>query len=135
MRELGPPATEIDFDDFMATYSDTAKAKFGVISEDNRDLFWAPEECSLFHCVVKDLRMTQGIVNTFKSVFSQLDKLSRQDGRVAQVLKLQRKQRRIFFLVAKEKPYQKLTYRTLWEDLWTLRERLPCFEHLKIDPS
>lgn len=32
VRELCAPATEMGFDDFMVTYSDTAQASFGVTS-------------------------------------------------------------------------------------------------------
>lgn len=58
VKELGPPAIEIDVDHFMATYSDTAKARFDVTCEEHRDLFSLPEaeySLMLVHCVTRYL--------------------------------------------------------------------------------
>lgn len=69
VMELGPPAKEMYFDGFLATYSDPAKTRFVVTREDHRDLCTVPGEYSLPHCIARDLRMSRLIAKTFRSVF------------------------------------------------------------------
>lgn len=71
------PAPEMDFDDLMATYSVTAKARCGITREEHCDLFSVSDEYSLAHYVARDLRMIHGIADTFTSAFSQVDELRR----------------------------------------------------------
>ncbi|VEN45004.1 unnamed protein product [Callosobruchus maculatus] len=116
----------------MATHTGTAKARFGVTREEHRDLFTVPDEYALAHCVAKDLRMSRGIASEFQRLFGQVDELKRQGGRVGQVLELRSDQRRFYYLIPKEKYYQKPTYRTVWEALLDLREKLPTANVLKL---
>ncbi|VEN43885.1 unnamed protein product [Callosobruchus maculatus] len=65
-------------------------------------------------------------------LFGQVDELKRQGGRVGQVLELRSGQRRLYYLISKEKSYQKPTYRTVWEALLDLREKLLTANVLKL---
>ncbi|VEN45007.1 unnamed protein product [Callosobruchus maculatus] len=114
VRELQQLHPELNFEDFVATHTGTAKARFGVTREEHRDLFTVPDEYALAHCVARDLRMSRGIASELQRLFGQVDELKRQGGRVGQVLELRSDQRRLYYLISKEKSYQKPTYRTVW---------------------
>ncbi|VEN40030.1 unnamed protein product [Callosobruchus maculatus] len=132
VRELQQFHPELNFEDFMATHTGTAKARFGVTREEHRDLFTVPDEYALAHCVARDLRMSRGIASEFQRLFGQVDELKRQGGRVGQVLELRSDQRLLYYLISKEKSYQKPTYRTVWEALLDLREKLLTANVLKL---
>ncbi|VEN61760.1 unnamed protein product, partial [Callosobruchus maculatus] len=132
VRELQQLHPELSFGDFMATHTGTAKDRFGVTREEHPDLFTVPDEYALAHCVARDLRMSRGIASEFQRLFGQLDELKRQGGRVGQVLELRSDQRRLYYLISKEKSYQKPTYRTVWEALLDLREELLTANVLKL---
>ncbi|VEN40241.1 unnamed protein product, partial [Callosobruchus maculatus] len=112
VRELQQLHPELNFEDFMATHIGTAKARFGVTLEEHRDLFTVPDEYALAHCVARDLRMSRGIASEFQRLFGQVDELKGQGGRVGQVLELRSGQRRLYYLISKEKSYEKSMYRT-----------------------
>ncbi|VEN41965.1 unnamed protein product [Callosobruchus maculatus] len=76
--------------------------------------------------------MSRGIASEFQRLFGQVDELKRQGGRVGQVLELRSDQRRLYYLISKEKSYQKPTYRTVWEALLDLREKLLTANVLKL---
>ncbi|VEN40287.1 unnamed protein product [Callosobruchus maculatus] len=76
--------------------------------------------------------MFRGIVSEFQRLFGQVDELKRQSGRVGQVLELRSDQRRLYYLISKEKFYQKPTYWTVWEALLDLREKLLTANVLKL---
>ncbi|VEN59237.1 unnamed protein product [Callosobruchus maculatus] len=76
--------------------------------------------------------MSRGIASEFQRLFGQVDELKRQGGRVGQVLELRSNQRRLYYLISKEKSYQKPTYRTVWEALLDLREKLLTANVLKL---
>ncbi|VEN61189.1 unnamed protein product [Callosobruchus maculatus] len=76
--------------------------------------------------------MSRGIACEFQRLFGQVDELKRQGGRVGQVLELRSGQRRLYYLISKEKSYQKPTYRTVWEALLDLREKLLTANVLKL---
>ncbi|VEN55697.1 unnamed protein product [Callosobruchus maculatus] len=76
--------------------------------------------------------MSRGIASGFQRLFGQVDELKRQGGRVGQVLELRSGQRRLYYLISKEKSYQKPTYRTVWEAFLDLREKLLIANVLKL---
>ncbi|VEN63597.1 unnamed protein product [Callosobruchus maculatus] len=76
--------------------------------------------------------MSRGIACEFQRLFGQVNELKRQGGRVGQVLELQSGQRRLYYLISKEKSYQKPTYWTVWEALLDLREKLLTANVLKL---
>ncbi|VEN46293.1 unnamed protein product, partial [Callosobruchus maculatus] len=51
---------------------------------------------------------------------------------VGQVLELRSDQRRLYYLISKVKSYQKPTYRTVWEALLNLRQKLLTANVLKL---
>nr|CAI5852820.1 unnamed protein product [Callosobruchus analis] len=53
--------------------------------------------------------MFQGIASEFQRLFGQVDEPKKQNGRVGQVLVLQSVHRRLYYLISKEKSYQKPT--------------------------
>lgn len=63
----------MDFEDFLATYPDTAK----ITHDEYRDQFTGVDAYSLVHCVERDLWMLRGIVKIIKSIFGQEDELKR----------------------------------------------------------
>ncbi|VEN40048.1 unnamed protein product [Callosobruchus maculatus] len=75
--------------------------------------------------------MSRGIASEFQRLFGQVDELKRQGRRVGQVLELRSGQRRLYYLISKEKSYQKPTYRIVWEALLDLREKLLTADVLK----
>ena len=123
-----PPDSEMSFDDFMARYNSSEKARYGVTKEDQRDLFSVPPDYSLAHCVARDLRMSRGIAATFNEKFGRVGELRRQDPEVGSVLRLtdnaHGQARHIFYLVTKEWSPSKPTYLNLWKTLIELREAL-----------
>lgn len=81
------------------------------------DLFDSKD--SLAHCVSKDLRMGMGIAKEFKARFG--DDIERKNVGECAMLRSGR-ERRIFYLVTKERYYQKPTYETLSAALQSLRQ-------------
>ncbi|VEN45006.1 unnamed protein product [Callosobruchus maculatus] len=132
VRELQQLHPELNLEDFMATHTGTATARFGVTREEHRALFTVPDEYALAHCVARDLRMSRGIASEFQRLFGQVDELKRQSGRVGQVLELRSDQRRLYYLISKDKSYQLPTYRAVWEALLDLREKLLTANVLKL---
>ncbi|KAJ8937830.1 hypothetical protein NQ318_016710 [Aromia moschata] len=98
VRHVSPPDSELSFEEFMLLHSNGQKARYGVTREEPRDLFQAPADFCLAHCVAADLRMSRGIALTFKKAFGQLEELRRQRPEVGRVLQItaaeQEKERR-----------------------------------------
>jgi O-acetyl-ADP-ribose deacetylase (regulator of RNase III) len=82
-----------------------------ALKYENGDLFTASS--SLAHCVSRDLEMGKGIALEFKKRFGQVDKLKQQNGAVGDVVYLSTGMRYIFYLITKERYYQKPSYETL----------------------
>ncbi|KAJ8933795.1 hypothetical protein NQ318_001525 [Aromia moschata] len=114
VRHVSPPDSELSFEDFMLLHSNGQKARYGVTRVEPRDLFQAPAEFCLAHCVASDLRMSLGIALTFKKAFGQLEELRRQRPEVGPVIQItvaqQEKERSVFYLVAKQLSHHKPTY-------------------------
>ncbi|KAJ8948867.1 hypothetical protein NQ318_013521 [Aromia moschata] len=115
-------------EEFMLLHSNGQKARYGVTREEPRDLFQAPADFCLAHCVAADLRMTRGIALTFKKAFGQLEELRRQRPEVGRVLQIkvaqQEKERSVFYLVTKQLSHHKPTYQTVWVTLVEPRDVL-----------
>ncbi|KAJ8949727.1 hypothetical protein NQ318_005048 [Aromia moschata] len=128
VRHVSPPDGELSFEEFMLLHSNGQKARYGVTREEPRDLFQAPADFCLAHCVAADLRMSRGIALTFKKAFGQLEELRRQRPEVGQVLQItaaeQEKERSVFYLVTKQLSHHKPTYQTVWDTLVELRDVL-----------
>ncbi|KAJ8938634.1 hypothetical protein NQ318_015933 [Aromia moschata] len=128
VRHVSPPDGELSFQEFMLLHSNGQKARYGVTREEPRDLFQAPADFCLAHCVAADLRMSRGIALTFKKAFGQLEELRRQRLEVGRVLQItaaeQEKERSVFYLVTKQLSHHKPTYQTVWDTLVELRDVL-----------
>ncbi|KAK7873270.1 hypothetical protein R5R35_011338 [Gryllus longicercus] len=72
------------------------------IEEINGDLFSAPEDYSLAHCVAADLRMGSGIAVQFKQKFKKVGELAGQRKKVGQVAVLEEEGRFIYYLITKK---------------------------------
>ncbi|KAJ8941489.1 hypothetical protein NQ318_006175 [Aromia moschata] len=128
VRHVSPPDSELSFEEFMSLHSNGQKARYGVTREEPRDLFQAPADFCLAHCIAADLRMSRGIALTFKKAFGQLEELRRQRPEVGRVLHItaaeQEKERSVFYLVTKQLSHHKPTYQTVWDTLVELRDVL-----------
>ncbi|KAJ8982933.1 hypothetical protein NQ317_004589 [Molorchus minor] len=136
VRTVVPSTHEMSFENFMAQYSPSHKARYGVTREEQRDLFQVPAEFALAHCVAQDLQMSRGIAAAFKEKFGNVDELRRQRPEVGDVLQLGEDEtsRRVFYLVTKHLSRDKPTYENVWESLISLRGALLSQEvtHLAI---
>ena len=88
------------------------------------DLFSAPSNFSLAHCVSADFRMGKGIATLFKQKFGGVDELRNQNRQVGQVAVLSRCGRHIYYLISKERYWQKPTYNSLRQCLVELRNHM-----------
>ncbi|XP_049942447.1 transcription initiation factor TFIID subunit 1-like isoform X3 [Schistocerca serialis cubense] len=95
-----------------------------VITEIYGDLFTAPPDYSLAHCVAEDMRMGSGIAVTFKQVFKHVDELLDQRKRQGQVAMLERDGRFIYYLVTKRESTGKPTMETLERSLVAMRQHV-----------
>ena len=75
------------------------------------DLFTATS--ALAHCVSVDLAMGKGVAVMFKQKFGGVSELHAQGRGVGQVATLQRGGRHVYYLITKEKYYNKPTYSSL----------------------
>ncbi|KAJ8911550.1 hypothetical protein NQ315_012803, partial [Exocentrus adspersus] len=125
VRTMTAP-TEMSFEEFMSEYSTNRKVRYGVTSEEQRDLFQVPNEFALAHCVAQDLKMSRGIAATFKQRFGRVDELRDQKPEVGEVVQLgeDKTGRNILYLITKELSYQQPTYQDVWASLVDLRDAL-----------
>ncbi|CAG8445898.1 5388_t:CDS:1 [Diversispora eburnea] len=87
------------------------------------DLFVdASQNSSLAHCVSADFRMGKGIASVFKEKFQGVEELLSQKKGVGEVAFLRRNDRYIFYIITKEKYFQKPTRRNFENSLYYLKE-------------
>ena len=77
------------------------KAQF-ILREVVGDLFAAPPNHSLAHCVSEDLHMSRGIAKKFKTRFGNIEELISQSPKVGSVIFLKLGERYIYYLVTKK---------------------------------
>ncbi|POS82547.1 hypothetical protein EPUL_004988, partial [Erysiphe pulchra] len=115
---------EMSFERFMANYGGTGRARFGITTEQQQDLFSVPEEYSLAHCVAEDLRMSRGIARVFRKKFGRVPELVDQQPRPGRTLRLPDGERHLFYLVTKRFSHGKPTYEIMWDTLMSLRSEI-----------
>lgn len=96
------------------------------LREISGDLFSAPSNFSIGHCVAADLKMGKGIAVKFRDKFGRIAELKEQSvktGGVA-VLKDEKNNRYIYYLVTKDLSYQKPTYESLAESLMAMKDHI-----------
>lgn len=94
------------------------------MTETYGDLFSANRNSSLAHCVSRDFKMTQGIAYSFKKKFSGALELLSQNANVGGLAILRREARYIYYLVTKERYFDKPTMATLESSLRALRRHV-----------
>ncbi|XP_050090480.1 ADP-ribose glycohydrolase OARD1-like [Anopheles aquasalis] len=94
------------------------------VRETEGDLFGAPKDHSLAHCVAADLKMGGGIAVKFKQVFGKVDDLKAQMVGVGGVAVLYDPPRYVYYLVTKNSSYQKPTYADLRKSLEAMRQHM-----------
>jgi hypothetical protein len=98
-----------------------------VFEEKEGDLFSSPD--SLCHCVSACLHMGRGIAPVFKNKYKRVDELKRQNAKPGGMcfLYVPDEDRYIYYLVTKEKYFNKPTYTTMENSLTAMRDH--CFEN------
>lgn len=88
------------------------------------DLFAVTTTSSLAHCVSEDLKMGKGIADTFSKKFGQVDKLIAQNKKVGQGAQIihPTTQQHVFYMITKQRYFEKPTYEALFCCLVELRE-------------
>ena len=84
------------------------------------DLF--SSNCSLAHCVSRDLKMGAGSATKFRDRFDCVEELKQQDKQIGEVAWLKHEDKFIFYLITKERYYGKPTYKSLTASLHYLRD-------------
>lgn len=85
------------------------------------NLFAAPEGYSLVHCVSQDLAMNKGIALEFKNYFGSVDYLKAQNKNIGEFAHLSLSDKNIYYLITKNKYYDKPSYHNLWSCLIKLK--------------
>lgn len=91
------------------------------IKEIAGDLFEAPGEYALSHCVSQDFQMDRGIALEFRRRFGQIDELCNQKKSVTEIASIVSQERTIICLITKEHYWQKPTYENLFLTLTNLK--------------
>jgi hypothetical protein len=107
------------------------------------DLFSAPTDTSLAHCVSQDMQMSKGIAKLFRDKFARIDNLKKQgttcldlfysidfvdlDVQLGGCAYLNLENRYVFYLVTKEKYFHKPTMSSLESSLRAMRDL--CIEN------
>ena len=108
---------------FLASKRNMAMSSY-KLTEVEGDLFSAPKEYSLAHCVAADLGMGAGIAVKFKQTYGQLDTLHAQNVQTGGVAVLKDNERFIYYLVTKPQSWDKPTYESLRSSLNAMREHM-----------
>lgn len=100
----------------------TTTGDCGII-EITGNLFDAPIDCSLAHCVAEDMRMGRGIAYMFRIQYNNVNKLLEQRKRTGEVAVLQiENDRYVYYLVTKDKSYNRPTLSALESSLTAMRK-------------
>ncbi|KAF4522287.1 hypothetical protein B566_EDAN010995 [Ephemera danica] len=94
-----------------------------LIQHEMGDVFDAPENFSLVHCVAEDMVMTKGVAKTFQDRFGRRNELLAQKKKMGEVAMLKDGRRYIFYLIGKERTNSRPVYPdVLLKCLETLRK-------------
>ncbi|KFB53624.1 AGAP002604-PA-like protein [Anopheles sinensis] len=94
------------------------------VREIEGDLFSAPKDHSLAHCVAADLKMGAGIAVKFKQLYGKVNELQSQNVGVGGVAVLQDGQRYVYYLITKKTYNLKPTYDDLTKSLQAMKDHM-----------
>uniref|UniRef100_A0AAG5D0M7 Macro domain-containing protein n=1 Tax=Anopheles atroparvus TaxID=41427 RepID=A0AAG5D0M7_ANOAO len=94
------------------------------VREIEGDLFSAPKDHSLAHCVAADLKMGAGIAVKFKQLYGKVNELQAQNVGVGGAAVLQDGQRYVYYLITKKTYNLKPTYDDLTKSLKAMKEHM-----------
>ncbi|CAI6368288.1 unnamed protein product [Macrosiphum euphorbiae] len=123
------PVTRVSYD----TYLQLIKGKSIVnnrVKEESGDLFDAPSDYSLAHCISQDVKMSQGTALMFRRKFGNVEILKSQHPRFHEVLYIRQENRYILYMVTKPRYWQKPSLEDMFLTLQSLKS--VCIE-LDID--
>ena len=102
------------------------KARQPIINKNIKEvagnLFEAPENYTIGHCVSQDFQMNAGIALEFRRKFGQVEELKRQKKSVTEIASIIAHQRRIICLITKEHYWPKPTYENVFSTLRNLKK-------------
>ena len=93
-----------------------------ILREEQGNLFEAPREFSLAHCVSRDFKMGKGIALEFRNRFGRVEELRRQNPEIGGLSYIVVEGRYVFYLVTKERYFQIPTYENLTSSLERMRD-------------
>ncbi|KAL4082984.1 hypothetical protein QTP88_028314 [Uroleucon formosanum] len=111
---------QMNFDTYLELVKDKTVVNNKVI-EETGDLFDAPLEYSLAHCVSQDLKMNQGMALMFRRKFGNVEMLKCQHPQVHEVVYIRQEDRYILYMVTKTKYWQKSSLEDLFLTIQNLR--------------
>lgn len=120
-----PERRPLDRKGFGRSYRESVRTS--VIKEVEGDLFQAPDDYSLAHCVGQDFRMGSGIAVEFRKRFKHVADLLSQRVHVGKVAYLEDSGRYIFYLVTKPVSTGKPTYDTFGSAVDDLKQKCQEF--------
>jgi len=94
--------------------------------EKKGDLFKSSD--SLVHCVSLDFKMGAGIALYFKQKFGKVDELKLQNRKIGECANIKDDDRRIFYLITKNRYFEKPTISNLQKTLEYLKEECEKYE-------
>lgn len=86
------------------------------------DLFEAPADLALGHCVSKNFEMSRGIALEFKKKFGQVEALKQQNKNITEIAHIKHNERCLIYIITKEQCQQKPTLEILFKSIINLRE-------------
>jgi O-acetyl-ADP-ribose deacetylase (regulator of RNase III) len=92
-----------------------------IYTEVNGDLFTCDDQTALIHCVSRCFNMGAGIAVLFRKKFGNIKELLSQNIPIGGVAYLKTDHRYVYYLVTKEKYFQKPTYKSLEASLNELK--------------
>ncbi|XP_055311370.1 ADP-ribose glycohydrolase OARD1-like [Sitodiplosis mosellana] len=95
-----------------------------VFHEIKGNLFEAPADFALAHCVTTNMSMAAGIAREFKSRFGRVQELKDQKVTVGGVAVIKHETRYIYYLVTKDNAYKKPTYDDLKSSLVAMKNHM-----------
>ena len=101
-----------------------SKRRLNIVEERVGDLFSAPNNMSLAHCISQDCVMGKGIAKQFSEKFGRVNEIKEQCVKVGGVAILKDKERFIYNLVTKHKYYEKPTMTDLRNSLLEMRKHM-----------